>query len=306
VILFGRGGKATEIVGDRTIGLPPLNSVLARDMIERTAISRLLDGYRDVPAVAKDKVAEVLVRLSELLIAVPEVCELDINPLLADAAGLVALDARVVVRKVAPGAARLAIRPYPAELEQEAALPGGERFLLRPIRPEDEAELSGLVARCTPEDLRLRFFGPLKAFQHQMAARLSQIDYDREMAIIATAPGSPYGAGRISGVVRLISDPENEAAEFAVLVQSDLKGRGLGYRLMSEILDYAKRRGLKRVFGHVLSENTSMLRMARELGFQLGPSDLGANTVRVDIPVASAWAGSARAARAGADVRRAD
>jgi acetyltransferase len=210
------------------------------------------------------------------------VAELDINPLLADAAGVIALDARVVVRAPATGPG-LPIKPYPREIEEEVGLAGGERFRLRPIRPEDETGLVAMVAACTPEDLRLRFLGPLASFPHEMAARLSQIDYEREMALVATPTGAAYGTGPILGVGRLVSDPENEAAEFAILVRSDLKGRGLGFRMMQSLLAYARRRGLRRVYGEVLRENAAMLRMAAELGFAVPAPAPGEFTTRVSI-----------------------
>ncbi|MEH6718562.1 MAG: bifunctional acetate--CoA ligase family protein/GNAT family N-acetyltransferase [Aurantimonas endophytica] len=281
VVLFGRGGKATEVIGDRAIGLPPLNSVLAREMIASTRISKLLAGFRDVPPVPLDRIVDVLIRLSELAVLLPEVAELDINPLLANAGGVIALDARVSVRAVSGAIVSPAIRPYPREFEQPIELADGTPLLLRPIRPEDEAALVAMVERCTPRDLRLRFMGQMRAFPHQTAARFSQIDYDREMALVAM--GEPDEAGKLSilGVVRLVSDPENEAAEFAVLVRSDMKGRGLGYRLMTAILDYGRRRGLQRVYGEILRENATMLRMARELGFETEESDPQDDTVKV-------------------------
>jgi acetyltransferase len=287
VLLFGHGGKATEVLEDRVIGLPPLNSVLARDMIERPKVAKLFGGFRDVPPVAREALVDTMLRLSELSVHLPEVGELDINPLLADATGVIAIDARVVLRKVDSGFAGPAIRPYPRELEQEVTLLNGRRFLLRPIRPEDELALISMLQQCTHEDLRLRFFGPLKAFPHEMAARLSQIDYDREMALVATECGATYGTGPLFGVVRLVADPENEAAEFAVLVRSDLKGAGLGYRLMIEILAHARKRRLKRVYGDVLRENATMLRIARELGFQIEPFERGSDAVRVTSDIAA-------------------
>ena len=283
VLLFGRGGKATEVIGDRTVGLPPLNSVLARDMIGRTRISRLLAGYRDVPAAPLDIVADVLVRLSELVVHLPEILEFDINPLLADASGVIALDARVVIGRASARAVHPAISPYPHELEQDGALQDGTAFTLRPIRPEDEVPLVELTAACTPEDLRLRFLGPIKTFPHEMAARLSQIDYDREMAFVAVARGSAYGRGPILGVVRLMGDPEHETAEFAILVRSDMKGRGLGYRLMSEILAFAARSGFREVYSDVLRGNRAMLHMARDLGFSSTIGLDGEDTTRISI-----------------------
>jgi acetyltransferase len=282
VILFGRGGKATEVIGDRSIGLPPLNSVLARRMVESTAVARLLAGFRDVPPVPMDALTDVLVRLSELAVLLPEIGELDINPLLADGGGVLALDARIALRPAGAVAIGPAILPYPHALTREIVIRDGTAFRLRPIRPEDEGALADMVARCTPNDLRLRFMAAVKTLPHQAAARFSQIDYDREMAFVAVEPDSAFGTGPIHGVVRLIADPENEAAEFAVLVRSDMKGRGLGTQLMTAILDFARSRGLRRVFGEILRENTTMLDMTRELGFHADPSGT-AGTVHVTI-----------------------
>jgi acetyltransferase len=267
VVLFGHGGVAVEVLSDRALGLPPLNSVLAREMIERTHVAKLLEGYRDVPAADKDAIADVLIRLADLAIELPEVAELDINPLLADAQGVLALDARVVIRPApADAGRRLAIRPYPAELEQDLVLGDGHRLKLRPIRPQDEPALIAMVDRCTPEDIRLRFFGAMKTVPHSLAARLSQIDYDREMALLAIEPGAAGGADEIVGVVRLFADPDNLSAEYAILVRSDVKGHGLGHALMEQMLAYARARGLMTVFGEVLAENHRMLDIARELG----------------------------------------
>ena len=275
VILFGQGGKATEVIGDRSIGLPPLNSVLARRMVEDTAVARLLAGFRDVPAVPMEALTDVLVRLAELSVLLPEVGELDINPLLADGEGVVALDARIALKARVAKAVGPAIRPYPRELGKVITLRDDTRYLLRPIRPEDEDALAEMVLKCTPDDLRLRFMGLMKALPHQTAARFSQIDYDREMAFVAVEPESGHREGPIFGVVRLVADPENETAEFAVLVRSDMKGKGLGYKLMTAILGYGRKRGLKRIYGEVLHENSTMLKMARDLGFH--PAAAGAD-----------------------------
>ncbi|MAU94964.1 MAG: GNAT family N-acetyltransferase [Fulvimarina sp.] len=283
VILFGTGGKATEVIGDRTIGLPPLNSVLARRMVECTEVSKLLAGFRDVAAVPMEALTDVLVRLAELAVLLPEVAELDINPLLADGDGVLALDARIALRAGDASAAGPAIRPYPRELEQKISLRDGARYLLRPIRPEDEGALAEMVLQCAPEDLRLRFMGPMKALPHQTAARFSQIDYDREMAFVAIEPESSYGEGAIFGVVRLVADPENEAAEFAVLVRSDMKGKGLGYLLMTAILAYGQARGLKRVYGEILRENVTMLKLAHDLGFRAERTESFSDTAHVTI-----------------------
>lgn len=177
---------------------------------------------------------------------------------------MIALDARIVLCGAAEKRAPLAIRPYPAALAKVLVLEDSERFSLRPIRPEDEPLLVDMVARSEPEDVRLRFFGPLAAMPHARAARLSQIDYDREMALVALR--EEKGLAEMVGVVRLIADPNNEVGEYAIMVRSDFKGKGLGYRLMQEMLAYARARGLARVHGDVLRENSAMLTMARELG----------------------------------------
>ncbi len=265
-----------EVIGDRTIGLPPLNLVLARAMIQRTRVATMLAGYRDQPPADIDAIASTLVKLSELLIGVPEVAELDINPLLAGPEGVLALDARVVVRPLeAVPSRRLAIEPYPAALEHEITIDGAQRLLVRPIRPEDEPRLIEMVAKSSPHDVRLRFFGPLKEAPRLLSARLSQIDYDREMALVAVDPATEPGSGEILGVSRIVADPDNERAEFAVMVRTDMKGRGLGFQLMKDILAVLRNRGTKIVHGDVLSENTAMLQMAEELGFVRDGSEAG-------------------------------
>ncbi len=276
VILFGAGGTAVEVLDDHAIGLPPLDLMLARDMIGRTRVARLLAGYGDRPPADVEAVAAVLVALSELAVAVPNIVELDINPLVADADGVLALDARIVVGPATAGR-RLAIRPYPRSLERRVGIDGGESFEVRPIRPEDAPALGEMVRLSTPEDLRLRFFAPVLELSAERAARLTQIDYDREMALVAVAPGNA-----IVGVVRLIADPENDTAEYAVMVRSDMKGRGLGSALMQAILDYARARGTARVVGSVLRENTSMLRLCTDLGFTIRPDPDDPGVVAVE------------------------
>ena len=272
VILFGQGGTAAEIIRDRAIGLPPLNLALAREMIGRTRVARLLEGYRDRPAAAIDEVALTLVKLSQLLIDVPEITELDINPLIADSEGVLALDARIVVRSSA-AADRLAIRPYPSEFEETIALADGSTVFVRPIRPEDQPKLVAMVMESTPRDIYLRFFSLMKQFPHMMAARLSQINYSREMAFVAIAPPGSADAGDILGVARMIADPNNERAEFAVMVRSEWHGRALGFKLMQTLITCADRRGIGTLYGDVLRENTTMLQMARELGFKVETTD---------------------------------
>jgi len=282
ILLVGHGGTAVEVINDRAIGLPPLNLVLAREMIARTRVSKMLAGYRDRPPVDVEAVARTLVHLSDLLVALPEVAELDINPLLASPEGVIALDARVAVRPPDAARRKLAIEPYPSDLEHDVTIDGGLGLKVRPIRPEDETRLAEMVTRSTAEDVRLRFLGPLKEFPHLLAARLSQIDYDREMALIAIDEREGPSRGEILGVSRFIADPDNETAEFAVMVRSDLKGRGLGFQLMRDILACAGRRRIKKVYGDVLAENMTMLQMADELGFVREGTEDGIVRISID------------------------
>ena len=277
MILFGHGGTAVEVIRDRAVGLPPLNMVLAREMIARTRVWSILKGYRDRPAADLEAIAATLIKLSHLLADIAAITELDINPLLADQHGVLALDARIVVsRQQRP---RMAIRPYPSELEHPVTTRSGRLFRVRPIRPEDEPLIIDMLERSAMEDIRLRFFAPMKQMSHAFIARLTQIDYDREMALVATdASDKPD----ILGVARIVADPDNENAEYAVMVRSDLKGQGLGYQLMTDILDYARLRGIRHVFGDVLRENTTMLGMAKDLGFRIVPDMHDPQVVRVE------------------------
>ncbi len=282
VVLFGQGGIAVELLRDTTLELPPLNDALARAAIARTRVSRLLQGFRNLPAADLEAVEGVLVRVAQLAADHPEIRELDINPLLADAQGVIAVDARIRVTPAAqPGAARLAISPYPRELESCETLRDGTVLRLRPIRPEDEPALQDLAQHMNPDDLRLRFFTPMKALPHTLAARLSQLDYDREMALVARRDGD----GAALGVARFSSDPDRRRAEFAVALRSDWKGRGLGFLLMTRIIDIARQRGIGEIIGDVLHENAPMLKLAQSLGFRLASHPDDPELVRVVKPL---------------------
>jgi acetyltransferase len=262
-ILFGQGGVAVEAVADKAIALPPLNPLLAADLISRTRVSRLLKGYRDRPAANLDAVVETLLALQEIAADCPEVAELDINPLWADQQGVLALDARVRLSKPrAPGTGRFAIKPYPHQLAGFVQASGGRVFNLRPIKPEDAAEIQAMIADTDPEDIRMRFFTALRALPEALVKRLTQIDYDREMAFVALD-----ATGQGAGVVRLSCDPDFDRAEYAIIVRSDLKGHGLGRAMMERLLSYARERGVREVFGEVLAENKAMRALALRLGF---------------------------------------
>jgi acetyltransferase len=282
VLLFGAGGTAVEVMADRALALPPLNVPLARALVRRTRVARLLAGWRDVPPADTAAVEQVLIALSELLAMEPRITEIDINPLLADAQGVIALDARVRVSKAAPGgAARFAIVPYPAHLVVQQRWRGGT-LTLRPIRPEDEAQHRAFLERIAPEDLRLRIFYTRRSIERSELARLAQIDYEREMAILATAPGAD-GVDETLAVARATCDPDNDSAEFGVLVRSDLKGQGLGRRVMEHLIAHLRARGTRALVGTVLGENTGMLALAQRLGFEVLPAEGGEHPIRLPL-----------------------
>ncbi|MCA1907669.1 MAG: bifunctional acetate--CoA ligase family protein/GNAT family N-acetyltransferase [Magnetospirillum sp.] len=267
VILFGQGGVAVEVIGDRAVALPPLNLHLASELVQRTRVARLLKGYRGRPPANMDALHMTLIQVSQMVIDLPEIVELDINPLRCDASGVLALDAAIKVAvPQRTGADRLAIRPYPAELEEMFTMTDGRQVLLRPIRPEDEPNHHVLVSKLTPEDIRFRFFGLVHELPHTEMARLTQIDYDREMAFIGEL-SLPDGGKETLGVVRTVTDPDNEAAEFAVVVRSDLKGSGLGKRLLVKMIEYCRSRGTNVIVGQVLKDNRRMLKFVEHLGF---------------------------------------
>lgn len=266
-IMFGQGGVGVEVIGDRAVALPPLNMHLAMDLIDRTKVSRLMAGYRDFPPVDRSALAALLIRVAQMISDHAEIAELDINPLYADDQGMMALDARMVIRpSTVVGHDRLAIRPYPSGLEETVVLRDGGTILVRPIRPEDEPAHEDFVSRVSAEDYRLRFFSPLRQLPHTEMARFTQIDYEREMAFIATRPAGDHN--ETLGVVRAITDPDNLRAEFAVLVRTDMKGLGLGEVLMRKIIDYCRQRGTREIVGDILRENQAMRTLASELGFQ--------------------------------------
>ncbi len=284
VILFGHGGTAVEVIDDKVLALPPLDLDLARDMINRTRISKLLRPYRDVPAASTDGIAYVLVKLAQLAADFAEIVELDINPLIANETGVLSLDCRIRLERSVRGKTRdshMALRPYPKTWERDIRFGDGLSAFVRPIRPEDEPLLSKFLGKVSAEDLRLRFFSSVHEFNHASLVRLTQIDYARTMALVAMNDQKD----EIFGVARLHADANHETAEYAILVRTDLKGRGLGWQLMNLLIEYARSEGLSRMTGDVLRENSVMLDMCRELGFatQVHPDDHGIYLVTLDL-----------------------
>jgi acetyltransferase len=282
VVLFGDGGTGVEILADRALGLPPLNSVLTRDVISQTRVYRRLLGYRDRPAVDMRAIESTLVKLARLAADLAEIAELDINPLLADEHGVIALDARVGLRQPAVrGLERLVIRPYPSELE-ETVEHRGRRLVLRPIRPEDFPQHHAFLARVAPEDLRTRFFCAVHELPDLDLAHLTQIDYEREMAFIAVGLDGA-GLPETLAVARAHGDADNSEAEFAVLVRSDLKRQGLGSLLMRKLIRYCRARGTRQLTGDILGSNSGMLQFALGLGFRIAGRNQDIARVELDL-----------------------
>ncbi len=251
---------------DKSLELPPLNTALARAQIERTRIAKLLHGYRDRPAADIDGVVNVLVQLSRIVADQPQVTELDINPLLCDARGVIAVDGRVRVRATAAAApSRLAIQSYPQRFETTVQARDGQSYAVRPIRPEDEPALRRFADAVDDRDLWHPFFAPLRARTHETAARLSQIDYDREMTLVA------WEGDSVAGLVRSTADPDFEATECAVIIRADLREQGLATRLIEALLATVAQQGIRRAVLLFPAAQTHMLNLARELGFEVAP-----------------------------------
>ncbi|MCX8997454.1 bifunctional acetate--CoA ligase family protein/GNAT family N-acetyltransferase [Rhizobiaceae bacterium BDR2-2] len=285
VLLFGAGGVAVEVMDDTAIALPPLDDVLAGDLIDRTRVGRLLAGFRDRKPVDRAGICGALKGLSQLVVDFPCVVAADINPLLADSDGVIALDARIeidpqAVERAAPNPV-LAIRPYPAGWACDAAV-GGRTYHLRPIRPADAALYPGFLARTSGEDLRRRFFDPDNAYSDALLPRLTQIDYAREMAFVVLDKEE----GALCGIARLSADPDHEAADIALIVRSDLQGHGLGRAMLDRLIDYARADGLKRLEGRFPAGNAKMRGLCEAAGFRRVGEPVEAGLVRVSLAVA--------------------
>jgi acetyltransferase len=267
-ILFGMGGTAVEVIKDTAVALPPLDEVLAGDLIERTRIGRLLAGARGYRPADRGAITAALNGLSQMIVDFPCIVSVDINPLLADADGVVALDARIeidanAVEQKGPNEA-LAIRPYPAEWEKEIS-GGNKRYRIRPVKPADIDLYPDFLAKVSPDDIRLRLLAPRREFPDEMLKRLTQLDYERDMAFVALDAET----GALAGVGRLCCDPDRIWAEYALLIRTDLQGHGLGWQLLRQIVAYAKAEAIEYIEGVVLAGNQAMLRMCREFGFSV-------------------------------------
>ena len=289
VLLCGAGGINVELRKEHAVGLPPLNEALARDLLERSGVAPLLAAYRGRPAADEATLLQTLRKVAQMACDLPWLAELDINPLLVDAQGVLALDARVRLRAVAPGEpSRLAILPYPAHLQERVQMDGTE-LTLRPIRPEDGERLAEFYRQATSADMRLRFFMARRVVPRSELARCTQIDYDREMSLIAmlTQAADDAGgadAGVMVGEARALCDPDKLRAEFAIQVASDWQAKGLGRLLLDRLLRHLREQGVGEVFGQCLEENRGMAALAQEAGFEVSPgSEPGALDLRLSL-----------------------
>ncbi len=281
VIAFGAGGVAVEALHDLALALPPLNPRLAMTLMQSTQIRRVLNAYRDVPAIDDDAIIDVLQRVSTMACLLPWIDEMDLNPVLVHPAGASVVDARVVINAAMPVTdaryRHMAIFPYPIEIERDVKLKNGVTLLLRPIRQDDTEREHAFVAKLSPASRYSRFQYPLSALSPEMMARFTQLDYDREMALLALVPGTQ----EIVGVVRYFPNPDRASVEFACVVADAWQGRGVGSLLMSALIDCAQTAGYASMDGAVLSTNIGMLALAERLGFVVERGDDPNHTVKV-------------------------
>ncbi|MDM9616445.1 bifunctional acetate--CoA ligase family protein/GNAT family N-acetyltransferase [Kosakonia cowanii] len=268
LIMLGEGGVEWRAEDQAAVALPPLNMNLARYLVIQAIKRKKIRGRSALRSLDITGLSQFLVQVSNLIIDCPEIARLDIHPLLASGSEFTALDVSMTLAAASEnGEARLAIRPYPQYLEEQVTMKNGEHCLFRPILPEDEPLLQQFISQVTKEDLYYRYFSEINEFTHDDLANMTQIDYDREMAFVAvrrTEQGE-----EILGVTRAISDPDNVDAEFSVLVRSDLKGLGLGRRLLEKLIAYTRDHGLKRLNGITMPNNRGMVTLARKLGFDV-------------------------------------
>ncbi len=274
IIMAGMGGVTAELFKDKALGLPPLNEKLAMQMLESLKIFPLLNGYRGRPPVNVDKLIEVLIRLSYLAADYPEISELDINPLLVTPGAVIALDARIVIDKSMLGKvvkpySHLALRPYPEEFVRDIILPDGTPVVFRPIKPEDEPMWMELLGGCSKDTIYSRFRYFFRWDSHETATHYCYIDYDREIAIVAEVESG--NERKLAGVGRLISDPDHESVEFAILVADKWQNKDLGGMLTDYCMEIAKTWGLKKIIAQTTSDNQRMINVLQKRGFEIKP-----------------------------------
>lgn len=268
VILFGMGGIYTEVLKDRALGLPPMNRLLASRLIQETKAFKLLKGYRNRQPADLEQLEEMIIRLSQLLVDCPDISELDMNPVLIKDGKAVAVDARILIHKIGvPSPKHLVISPYPEELESHETVKGNIHIFIRPVKPEDAPLFTDLFKILSPTSIYYRFFAPIKELKPEMLARFTQIDYDREIAMVAIQENE--NQEKLLGVARIIGDPDSKHGEFAVVVGDPWHGKGIGAVLLQKCLDIAKKQRYESIMGCVLRENKNMLALGKKLGFRI-------------------------------------
>jgi acetyltransferase len=270
VLSFGAGGTEVEVLQDRALALPPLNDFIINNMIEHTRVARLMGAFRHMPPMNREALAQILLRVSEMVCELPEIVEMDINPLIGNDTSVIAVDARIHIAYRAPQATRyghMAVYPYPSHLIEHVQLPDGTDFVIRPIRPEDAQMEQQFVRGLSQQTKYFRFMQALKELTPEMLVRFTQIDYDREMALIGVVQKA--GNDEEVGVARYMTRPGGDRCEFAIVVSDQWRGKGIGARLMRSLMQNARDRGLKVMEGEVLSANTRMLELMKSLGFMI-------------------------------------
>ena len=285
VITFGAGGVAVEVMADRAIALPPLNHFLAKDLIESTHVAVMLGNFRSKPAIDMQALEEVLLRVSEMVCELPSLKEMDINPLIVDENGAIAVDARIVIESYPSNAesyGHMAIHPYPTHLIKHCYLNDGTMMAIRPIRPEDAELVQEFVRELSEESRYFRFMNSMHELTETMLVRFTQIDYSKEIALIALTKSEVASE---LGICRFSINPDGESCEFAIVLANKMTGRGLGRKLMLSLIEVAKSKNLKRIEGEVLSTNYNMLKLMKNLGFKHEISNDDANIVKVTLLV---------------------
>jgi acetyltransferase len=286
VISFGSGGTTVEVMGDSAISLPPLNRRLASDLINRTKAAKMLDQFRHMPPANGEALVDVLLRVSSMACELPWIQEMDINPLILDDQGAVAVDARIRVDYPRPSTDpyhHLAIHPYPVNLISRSQLPNGINIVVRPIRPEDADLEQNFTRQLSDEAKYFRFMSSIQELTPEMLTRFTQIDYHNEMALIAVTEDDDHEVEL--GVARYVTNPDKRSCEFALVVADQWQRQGIGHKLMNHLMEIARNRGLERMEGEVLSNNFKMLDLMKSLYFQVStsPEDSSIKEVVIDL-----------------------
>jgi acetyltransferase len=282
VVSFGSGGTSVEVLKDRAVALPPLDGTIIRGMIRRTRVARMLQRFRQMPPVDEGALGQVLLRISEMACELPEIIELDINPLVIDEQGIIAVDARIGIAHPPVTAARhahMAIHPYPTHLVETWPMPDGITLTLRPIRPEDATIEQSFVRGLSDRSRYFRFMQAVQELTPEMLVRFTQIDYDREMALIAVVE-TDAGSEQQVAVARYTTRPDGQGCEFAIVVADDWQRRGIGTHLMQSLMREAHSRGIRQMEGEVIAGNQHMLALLARLGFSVRPNPSDPTVVR--------------------------